>query len=190
MPHLLDMHWLWLYGALSLGIVAGWLAYALLAAARSIARPTHLAIGAVAVGLLLIVARVVPARYGAPLEIGVILALAFAIGACVGAGLRDIAEFAPAATRPDTSASAAASGSYLFRDAFAGMGAETAYMRATTGRGSPAPARSRPVPSNASLARAPAPGGYTFPATLPFADATRRRDAAQPGPRRHWSWPA
>ena len=86
------------------------------------------------------VAQLVPVRWGYRLEVGVVLAVIGAIGCFIGWVLRDIAEFTPAATRPATAAAgapsgAAETGSYLFRDALAGMGAGPAYMRATTGQG-------------------------------------------------------
>ena len=197
MPDLLHMHWLWIFGALWFGIALGWASYRL--AGRWTVRPAHVAIGAATAAVLLAIAHLLPARYGYRLEVGVVLAIVAAIGAFVGWALRDIAEYTPAATRPGASALAASTaaapaggpvtGTYLFRDALAGTGGGSPYMRTTRRTGQAGPARVRPVPSAASLARAPAPGGYTFPKTLPFADATtsRRQDSAT-GPRRHWSW--
>ena len=187
MPNLLHMHWLWIFGALWFGIALGWATYRL-AAARWSVRPVHVAIGAAVALALLVIAHLVPVRYGYRLEVGVDLAIVGAIGCFVGWALRDIAEFTPAATRPAAPApgnsSEAVPGSYLFRDALTGMGAGSAYMRATTGHaGHATAARARPVPS-AALAR---PGSRAGRLYLPDGFALRRSDhqpalRARPGP--------
>ena len=182
----LHMHWLWFFGALSLGIVVGWLIYQR-AAIRSTLCPVLITSGAVAIGAIMAISQVVPGRYGYPLEFGVILTIMSAVGCFVGWALRDLAEFVPAA-HPNATALPATNGSYLFRDAFAGMGAGTPYMRAPTAAGGVS--RERLPLATGSVTQAPALGGYTFPRTLPFADATTSR-RAEPveGLRRHWSWP-
>ena len=187
MSHFLHLPWLWLFGALTLGTVVGWLTH-LPAMTRWDDRPLHIALGAVAIGALLVIAKMVPARYGYRLELGASLTLVGAIGCFVGWALRDLADFTPPATRHGKTASVAPTGSYLFRDALAGMGAGSVYMRATTGHAGPARVWMAPGPD--ALAQAPAPGGYTFPTMLPFADATAyRRSQATTGLRRHWTWP-
>ena len=182
----LHMHWLWFFGGLSLGIVVGWLIYHRVAI-LSTYRPVLITGGVVAIGAILAISQVVLGRYGYPLEFGVILTIMFAVGCFIGWSLRDLAEFVPA-PQPNTAALPAANGSYLFRDAFAGMGAGASYMRTPTAVGGVV--RERLSLATARDTQLPALGGYTFPRTLPFADATTSR-RAEPvaGPRRHWSWP-
>ena len=191
MLYLLHTHWLWVFGALALGIVIGWITY-LRAAPRWTDRPVHIAIAVVALGAIVAIAKVVPGRYGYWLELGVVFAAVYAIGCFIGWALRDLAEFTPAEATSGTakagaSAMTATAGSYLFRDALAGIATGAPYMRAASDG---VPVRQPMVLDDAAAARAPAPGGYTFPTTLPFADATTRQAAASaPGVRRHWSWP-
>ena len=179
------MHWLWFFGALALGVVVGWLIYHR-AAIRS-TRPVLITSGAAAIGAIVAISQVGPGRYGYPLEFGVILTIISAAGCFVGLALRDLAEFVPA-PQPNTAEMTATNGSYLFRDAFAGMGAGAPYMRTPTANGGVV--RERLPLAIARVTQVPALGGYTFPKTLPFADATTSR-RAEPvaGPRRHWSWP-
>ncbi|MCX8256448.1 MAG: hypothetical protein OTI36_20900, partial [Beijerinckiaceae bacterium] len=190
MIHLLHTHWLWFFGALALGIIVGWVTYAI-AATRWLDRPVHIAIAVVALAAIVAVAKVVPGRYGYWLDLGVILAVFYAIGCFIGWALRDLAEFVPAATTADATATAparSATGSYLFREAHAGLATGCPYMRAGSTEG--APARQPLVFGESVLSKPPAPGGYTFPRTQPFAEATTSRAAAPaPGVRRHWSWP-
>ena len=182
----LHMHWLWFFGALALGIVVGWLIYQHVVIQLS-HRPTLITSGAVAIGAVVAISQVVPCRYRYPLEFGAILTIVSAVGCFVGWALRDLAEFVPS-PKSNAAASPATSGSYLFRDAFAGMGAGTPYMRTPTAAGGVM--RERLPLATARDTQVPAFGGYTFPKTLPFADATTSR-RAEPvaGPRRHWSWP-
>ena len=185
MLYLLHMHWLLFFGGLGLGIVVGWLTY-LRAATRWTDRTVRIAIGAVAIGALVAIAKVVPGRYGFWLELGVVLAGFYIVGCFIGWALRDLAESTPATAKSSAAASAAMTGSYLFRNAFSGTGASTAYMRSPAAEGRIARERLAMVIKSP----APAPGGYTFPKVLPFADVpTSWRAEPTTGLRRHWSWP-
>ncbi len=186
MLHLIHANWLWFFGALALGLPVGWLTF-FRPATRWTFRPAHISVSAVTIGAILAIATAVPVRYGYIIDRGVILAILGTGGCFIGWALRDLAEFMPAAARP-VGASAATTGSYLFRDAFAGMGAGTAYLRMPAANGSVS--RERLEFSTRAIKPAPATGGYTFPRTLPFADATKSRRAGPVrGLRPHWSWP-
>lgn len=186
MLYLVHTHWLLFFGALVLGIGVGWLTY-LPTATRWTDRPVHIAIGVVAVGAVVAITEVVPGRAGYWLELGVNLVLVYAVGCFIGWALREFADYVPAAM-PGSAASAAATGSYFFRDAHAGRGSVIAFMRRP---GDGGPARERLPLSTFSLAQAPEPGGYTFPRTLPVAGALAgapRTGLTRAGYYRHWAW--
>ena len=189
MLYLLHTHWLIFFGALVSGLLVGWLTY-LRPATRWNDRPIHVVVGTVAIGVVMAIATARLVRHGFILSLGLggADALFYAGGCFIGWALRDLTEFMPAAAHPVTTASVAMNGSYIFRDAFAGMGARSAYLRTPpTGGGV---ARERAVIGTRAHSQAPAPGGYTFPQTLPFANATTsRRAEPATGLRPHWSWP-
>ena len=185
MLYLLHTHWLWFFGAVAVGVIVGWLTY-LRAATAWTDRPVHIAIGVVALGAVVAIAKVVPGRYGYWLELGVMFTVFYAAGCFIGWALRDLAEYMPAAAKPGTTA-----GSYLFRDAHVGLATGDAYMRTAPSDGSLARTRLPMPAASDGFDKAPVPGGYTFPTTRRFADATTSRPATGPAPglRRHWSWP-
>ena len=180
---LIHAHWLLVFGAPALGLVVGWATYFRPAIRRS-DRLIPIAIGAVVVIASVASAAAGPAGYVGLLPLVALLAIVYAGGCFVGRALRNLADFVPA--MPAMTASGASTGSYLFRDAFAGTGGGTAYLRRPPAGGGVARERL----TFDTGARAPAPGGYTFPKTLPFTDATvGQRTEPLTGPRPHWSWP-
>lgn len=189
MSYILHAHWLWLYAALAIGLIVGSFSYR-----GATGRSDHLVrgvIGTAGIGAIVAIAAALQVRSGYPLAFGAILIAFYAGGCVIGRVLRELADFTPATVSPALPPSAAVTGSYLFRDAFAGMGGNTAYLRMPATRGGVA--RERWTSSTAILTRAqtPASGGYTFPETPAsfHKPAPCQRGGPASGLRPHWSWP-
>ena len=183
-PH--QSHWLFLFGAMSLGLLVGWQTYRRRTALRT-DRFIQVGGGIAAFCTGMAIASRASVDYGSLLGFGAVLAMLYTGGCFIGWSLRDLAEAMPAAALSSAGMPPAETGSYLFRDAFAGTGAGGVFLRTPHADGRVA--RERVEFHAREPARAPMPGGYTFPQTPPYSDiAMGGRTERSTGLRPHWSW--
>lgn len=100
MTYLIVFHWGWMAASLVLGLITGWIAFAHEGGNRS-GRWLKWAIALLALAIVLSLAHVVPGRAGYWLDLGLLMTIAFIVGAYAGGRLR--AMIAPLPALPPAS---------------------------------------------------------------------------------------